>query len=180
MSFQGVQSSALKISIINTTISVLPRNLFHKIGDAYNLTIDIDSNNKMIGSFPNPHTATHLNMEDQVYLIDLNLHYVSFSCDCEIGWVEYWQRLRRQHFCSSQDWPDDIDVKNQIESNIECDEIYPDDEDYRLVRCSNKNSETLLEVLKNELECGWSGASSNHVNLIISTIVTFALMIFLV
>lgn len=34
-------------------------------------------------------------------------------------------------------------------------------DDFREVRCKNKNNQRLVEVLKTELECGWgSGASS--------------------
>ena len=31
---------------------------------------------------------------------------------------------------------------------------------------SNKNGEPLLEILKSELECGWSGGSRQEVNIL--------------
>lgn len=97
-------------------------------------------------------------MPDKVFLTDLNIHYTSLSCDCEIGWVEFWQRKKRQYFCSHQDWTDEEGIKVQMETDDECDIFYPDDS-LRSVLCSNKNGEPLLEILKTELECGWNGST---------------------
>lgn len=97
-------------------------------------------------------------MPDKVFLTDLNIHFTSLSCDCELGWVEFWQRKKRQYFCSHQDWTDEEGIISQIDIDDDCDDFYPDD-DLRSARCSNKNGEPLLEVLKSELECGWSGSS---------------------
>lgn len=112
-------------------------------------------------------------MADEVYLTDLSLKFTSLSCDCEVGWIEFWQRIKRQHFCSSIEWPDDVDFRTQLTFNENCEY---DDEDYRTTKCSNKNSEPLIEILKNDLECGWSSATRRDVNLAISIIVTFSLI----
>lgn len=115
-------------------------------------------------------------MPDKVFLADLNIHYTSLSCDCEIGWVEFWQRKKRQYFCSHQDWTDDDkEVKSQTQIDENCDDFYPDD-DLRSVRCSNKNGEPLLEILKTDLECGWSGSSrltTQNIFTIIAFMITF-------
>lgn len=174
---QGIRSSSVRITIFNTTLSGLPPKIFQKVGDAYNISIEIDSNNKRLNSLPNPHTAIHLNMADRVYLTNLDVKFTSFSCDCEVGWIEFWQRFKRQHFCSSVDFPDETDFKTQLSFDDNCDDIYPDDEDLRLTKCSNKNSESLIEILKNDLECGWSSASTRSVNLAVSLITTFILML---
>jgi hypothetical protein len=126
---------------------------------------------------PNPHSAIHLNMADKVYLTDLNIEFTSLSCDCEVGWIEFWQRLKRQHFCSSIYWPDEVDFKSQLTIEDNCDDIYPDDDNLRTTKCSNKNSEPLIDILKDELECGWSAATRQRVNLAISLITTFTLII---
>lgn len=57
----------------------------------------------------------------------------------------------------------------------DCDDFYPDD-DLRSARCSNKNGEPLLEVLKSELECGWSATSRltvENVLFMITFMITF-------
>lgn len=167
----------MQITIFNTTLSGLPPKIFQKVGDALNISIVVDSNNKKLISMPNPHSAMHLNMADKVYLTDLSLKFTSFSCDCEVGWIEFWQRIKRQHFCSSIDWPDDVEFSTQLTFNENCEY---DDEDYRTTKCSNKNSEPLIEILKNDLECGWSSATRRDVNLAISIIVTFSLIFSLV
>lgn len=110
-------------------------------------------------------------MADRMLLTKLNIHFTSLSCDCEIGWIEFWHRMKRQHFCSEQRWFDETSVRSQIDNQNDCDENYEDD-DLRSARCSNKNGEPLLEVLKNDLECGWSGASRKEVNIFI--VITFA------
>lgn len=88
------------------------------------------------------------------------------SCDCDIGWVEFWQRKKRQYFCSSQNWAEDALIKSELTQNDDCDNTHADD-DLRSARCSNKNGEPLMEILKSELECGWSGSSRKEVNIFI-------------
>lgn len=145
----------------------------------YNISIEIEANNKKFNSIPNPNTASYPNMAERMLLTKLNIHFTSLSCDCEIGWVEFWQRMKRQHFCSEQRWFDETSVKSQIDTPSDCDEIYEDD-DLRSARCSNKNGEPLLEVLKSELECGWSGGSRQEVNILIVFTFGISLISFLV
>lgn len=162
---QGAQASSLSLTLHNTTLSGLPKDIFHRVGNVYNLSISIDSNNKKINTIPNPHSALHPNMPGKVFLTKLSVHFMTVMCDCDIGWVEYWERRKRQHFCSDLEWPEETAVKGQVEALDECDDNYHDD-DLRLARCS-KNGEPLLEILKSELECGWSNASRQQVNILI-------------
>lgn len=60
-------------------------------------------------------------------------------------WVETWQRKKRQFLCPDGD-------------RRGCE--YGAEDDMRDARCENKSNKTLIEVLKNDLECGWSSASS--------------------
>jgi hypothetical protein len=157
----------------------LPSTIFEKIGNVYNISIEIDSNNKKFNALPNPSSAHYPNHPDKVFLTDLNIHQTSLSCDCEIGWVEFWQRKKRQYFCSHQDWTDDEGIKSQMDFDDDCDDYYPDD-DLRSARCSNKNGEPLLEVLKTELECGWSGSSqltTQNIVLLVTFMITFVSLI---
>lgn len=150
--------------------------MFENIGNVYNLSITIDSNNKKFNSIPNPNSANYPNMPDRVLLTKLSFQFTSISCDCEIGWVEFWQRKKRQYFCSEQQWVEETSVKSQIDIENNCDDIYQDD-DLRSARCSNKNGQPLLEILKSELECGWSGASRlQEVNFLFLTVFAFTLV----
>lgn len=100
-----------------------------------------------------------LNQPDAVMLTKMNMHYTTLACDCEIGWIEFWQRKKRQYFCRDQkNWIEDEPVMSEISENQhECDDPYIDD-DLRSARCSNKKGEPLLEILKSELECGWNSS----------------------
>lgn len=148
--------------------------MFHRIGNVYNISIDIDSNNKKLSSIPNPNSANYPNMPDRILLTGLNIRYTSISCDCDIGWVEFWQRKKRQYCCPEQQWDDEMELKGQQSVLNNCDDIYQDD-DLRSARCSNKNGEPLLEILKSELECGWSSAIRPGLNvfMLVSFAVTF-------
>lgn len=154
----------------------MPSNIFYKIGNVRNISIDIESNNKKFNAIPNPNSAQHPNDADKILLTSLNLHFSSLSCDCEIGWVEFWQRKKRQYFCSQQDWVGETEIKMQGENvNEECEDPFEDD-DLRSVRCSNKNGDSLLEVLKSDLECGWSSASRQSLDVYIALAVTVGLL----
>lgn len=153
--------------------------MFDRVGNVYNISIEIDSNNKKFNSIPNPSSASYPNMPDRVLLTKLIIHYTSLSCDCEIGWVEFWQRKKRQYFCSEQQWTDESSIMSQMEIQDDCDDYHQDD-DLRSARCSNKNGEPLLEILKSELECGWSSSGRQEVNVLIVIAFAFSMLSFLI
>lgn len=152
------------MKLFNTTLSGLPPKIFQKLGNIYNISIDIDSNNKKLNTLPNPNSAIYPNQPDAVLLTDLNIHHTTLFCDCEIGWIENWQRKKRQYVCSQQNWIEDELIKNEQSHSAEnCDDPQIDD-DLRSATCSNKNGEPLLEILKSELECGWNASTKEEVN----------------
>jgi hypothetical protein len=158
----------------------LPPKIFERVGGIYNISIDINSNNKKINSIPNPNSAMYPNQPDAVLLTKVNMHYTTLSCDCDIGWVEFWQRKKRQYFCNEQEnWSDDIQTMSEVNEHLDCEDPYIDD-DLRSARCSNKNGEPLLEVLKSELECGWSSSTRVEVNLFILIAFVIAFPSFLI
>lgn len=161
------------MTLHNTTLSGLPPKIFERVGGIYNISLDINSNNKKINSIPNPNSAIYPNQPDTVLLTKVNMHYASLSCDCDIGWVEFWQRKKRQYFCSSRENSfDDEEVMSEVKQAYDCEDPYIDD-DLRSARCSNKNGAPLLEILKSELECGWSSSTRAEVNIFI--LVAFAI-----
>lgn len=69
-------------------------------------------------------------------------------------------------------------MKGEIETPSHCDDVYQDD-GLRSASCSNKNGEPLLEILKSELECGWSGAKRQELNLFVMTAFAISFMSFM-
>lgn len=66
--------------------------------------------------------------------------------------MEVWDRKRRQYLCDSVA-PDTEDALNYKSYNC----MEPPD-DLRREVCHNKANKTLIEVLKTDLECGWSSS----------------------
>jgi hypothetical protein len=66
--------------------------------------------------------------------------------------------------CTHQDWVEESLLNSEQSYIDDCDDPYIDD-DLRSAKCSNKNNVPLLEILKTELECGWSSSSREEVNI---------------
>lgn len=143
---QGVRSSILHLSFHNTTMTNLPLKLFQHVGSAYNISVDIHFNNEQLSKIPNPNTAHYPHMPENVLLTEFNIHQNSLTCDCDIGWVEFWQRKKRQYMCSSQKWPDHMlgSSSKSLGHDDECDDLK--DDDLRTAKCTNKNDQNLMEV----------------------------------
>lgn len=54
------------------------------------------------------------------------------------SWVEVWKRKCRQYNCPKSD------------------------DDLRTTLCANKNNQSFIEILKTEIECGWSSAQNSR------------------
>jgi hypothetical protein len=57
-----------------------------------------------------------------------------YSC---FSWIEVWQRKKRQYVCPPG-----------RRQRLEVDDL-------REARCQDRNNESLIDVLKEEVECGW-------------------------
>lgn len=66
-------------------------------------------------------------------------------------WIEVWDRKRRQYLCDSV-----LGVRNYLNDRSYACMQAPDD--LRVTICHNKANRSLIEVLKTDLECGWSFA----------------------
>lgn len=75
-----------------------------------------------------------------------------------------WERKRRQYLCGFV--PRVKDALN--DDNYAC--MQPLD-DLRVAVCNNKANKTLIEVLKTDLECGWSSADRAYVSLFMVALV---------
>lgn len=65
-----------------------------------------------------------------------------------------WQRKHRQYIC--KDSPSVAPSLTHFDYT--CRHTH---DDLRIAMCSNKNNNSVIEVLKSEIECGWSKASMN-------------------
>lgn len=72
-----------------------------------------------------------------------------FFCSTQNSWIEFWERKKRQFICNAQTWSDHLfnapihSGAHWKTSRVDCE---PND-DLREVKCSNKNSNQLLEVM---------------------------------
>lgn len=82
-------------------------------------------------------------------------------------WVEIWLRKRRQYICD--------DVNNDFMLEDKCRLA---DDDLRETKCVNKGNNSLLEVLKADIECGWSHGNIIHFNYVFSLLIG-AIVLFL-
>ncbi|XP_055525782.1 chaoptin [Wyeomyia smithii] len=158
----GLQSSSLYLTFFNTSLANLPTNFFKNLGKTVrNISLNLESSNQLLKSVPNPNSAHYLHLPEHVFLTDLKISGNALSCDCEIGWVEFWQRKRRQYICPAHPWIENSSFnsyfKHQAFSIFSQDRDNCDDsaDNLREATCSNKKDESLLEVLKKDLECGW-------------------------
>nr|CAD7195691.1 unnamed protein product [Timema douglasi] len=141
---QGVRSPRLHFVVRNSSLDVVPRSVFQEAGWVRNLTVDVRHNR--LRTLGNPSTADFPGLPRATFLTDLQVADNHWSCDCDIGWVEVWQRKKRQYLCGEED----------SEERTTCRRI---DDDLRLARCANKNNASLIEVLKADVECGWGSSA---------------------
>ncbi|KAL5285424.1 chp.2 family protein [Megaselia abdita] len=162
---KGLRTPYIYIHLYNTSLAGFPANFFKFMGRVRNISIDIRYNNPLMKQIPNPNTGMVPYLPHSVFLTDLKMWGADLNCDCNVGWIEFWQRKRRQYVCSSQTWTDTIfrsfmNAPCQIYGRYNC---YEEDDDLRETQCSNKGSKSLMEVIKSDLECGWDSATSLHV-----------------
>lgn len=66
-------------------------------------------------------------------------------------WIEVWQRKRRQYLCGESP-----SLASFTNPEYTCRHT---DDDLRIAACANKNNQSVIEVLKADIECGWSSAA---------------------
>ncbi|CAH1176590.1 unnamed protein product [Phaedon cochleariae] len=148
---QGVRSPVLFFGIHNTSILRVPTDVFVNLEYASNLTIDIRGNS--IQTFQNPSRGLKPNLHKKTFLMDVKISGNKLICDCDLGWIEVWLRKRRQYVCG--DSPSASSSFNEHE--YECRHV---NDDMRTAICQNKNNDSVIDVLKSEIECGWSSSKT--------------------
>ncbi|XP_015839467.1 chaoptin isoform X1 [Tribolium castaneum] len=146
--FQGVRSPTFHLTVRNTSIIKIPFDVFRNMLPVRNVSVDV-RDNILLKNLQNPSTGSKPGKPRSAFLTDLKLMGGKWSCDCDLGWVEVWERKRRQYLCPS------------VASSLDFEEYNcrHTDDGLRNTLCANKNNRSLVEVLKSDIECGWSKAS---------------------
>ncbi|XP_050296865.1 chaoptin isoform X2 [Anthonomus grandis grandis] len=148
---KGVQFPKLRINLRNTSIIKVSEDLFKNIDRARNITVDV-RNNPELTTLMNPSTTSQPNRYKETFLMDLKIIGNRWDCDCDLGWIEFWQRRYRQFICPAINPTTTFDI-DDFENTCR---HTPDE--LRMAICVNKNNNSIAEVLKTDLECGWSSA----------------------
>ncbi|XP_017770923.1 PREDICTED: chaoptin isoform X2 [Nicrophorus vespilloides] len=145
---QGVQSPELNFGLRNTSVTKIPTSLFENLRHVRNLSIELSSNREL-QNLENPSTGYKPNLPRTLFLEDIWMEDNKWNCDCQLGWIEVWQRKRRQFLCGqSPSRPPSFKSQDYTCRHI--------NDDLRNSKCTNKNNKSLVDVLKTEIECGWS------------------------
>ncbi|XP_077286802.1 leucine rich repeat containing G protein-coupled receptor chaoptin [Arctopsyche grandis] len=137
----GVHHPNLRLALRNTSVSIIQRAIFSRAGRTKNITLDLKHNR--LASIANPSTGEWPGIPGKLFLQGIFLEDNPLECDCGIGWIEIWERKRRQYLCS------DTIMESCMTSH----------DDLRISNCINKDNRTLFDVLKNDIECGWNGST---------------------
>ncbi|KAH0557410.1 chaoptin [Cotesia glomerata] len=171
---QGMRSPHLHFGLYNTSVSKVPRKLFENARTVRNITVDLHNND--LKTLENPSNGYKPGATDRQFLMRLRMQGSAVTCDCEIGWIEGWQRKHRQYQedrCNT--FPlHQYDFERDEENEYSCWDNGWDD-DLRESFCANKNNMSVIQALKSDIECGWSVASTYQVSqLLVLTICILA------
>lgn len=167
VALSGARAHSLELRLRDTSVHALSRDVFARLdARVSDVSIDVGEGNEELRELANPSTVGRPDATDGTWLRALRLGVGQpWSCDCELGWVETWLRKKRQYTCEEGDedaQPDvDEDGKEVVFETMlpEEDACEPLGDDLRLAECRDRGNVSLLDTLKNELECGWSGAT---------------------
>lgn len=158
----GILSNKLTLTLYNTSVQTLPPEVFSRIGKSVrDISVDVTKDNHNFHELSNPNSAWKPNLPRKVFLDSLKLSGSPWVCNCEIGWVETWLRKRRQYQCLEK-LQEDIDEQEKDLYHMDSidDPCGPVGDDLREAACNNRNNQSVLEILKTDLECGWSGSTN--------------------
>ncbi|XP_020278724.1 chaoptin [Pseudomyrmex gracilis] len=169
---RGMRNPHLHFGLYNTSVTTVPQEVFTNAHRVRNITVEI--RNSDTRTLHNPSSGYKPGVPGERFLMKLRLAGSYINCDCDIGWVEVWQRKHRQYQedrCNS--YEEFKNFEREEDDEFSCWDNGWDD-DLRETFCLNKNNLSLSNALKEDLECGWSAAS--HV----SVSNTYILLLFLI
>ncbi|XP_036140371.1 chaoptin isoform X2 [Monomorium pharaonis] len=173
----GIRNPHLHFGLYNTSVVTVPREMFRNAQRVRNITVEIRSSNTR--TLHNPSSSYKPGVSGKQFLMKLRLAGSHLNCDCDIGWIEIWQRKHRQYQedrCISYDEFQNFERKEGNE--FSCWDNGWDD-DLRETFCLNKDNVSLSNSLKTELECGWSATSHTiELNTIVFLVFSIVLAVY--
>ncbi|XP_011498419.1 PREDICTED: chaoptin [Ceratosolen solmsi marchali] len=154
---RGIRNPHLHFGLYNTSLSNVPRDMFAYADLVRNVTVEVRDSE--IKTLQNPSNTYKPAVSGKRFLLRLRMRGSHVNCDCDIGWIEMWQRKHRQYEedrCNSHTELNNFEREEG--SEYECWDNGWDD-DLRESFCANKNNMSVAEALKSDLECGWSSAN---------------------
>ncbi|XP_041988835.1 chaoptin isoform X3 [Aricia agestis] len=134
--FRGINSRTLRLTIYNTTIEEIENEVFWRSGRVKNLTLDFRGNYFL--RIPNPGRSPWPGVPNSLFLQDVLVAGNPLVCDCQVGWIQAWDRKRRQYLCSSP---------------TAC---VATRDDVRIATCPSHYNRTFNDVLLRDLDCAWN------------------------
>ncbi|XP_023230823.1 chaoptin-like [Centruroides sculpturatus] len=157
--FESLEKRDLTIHIYNTNLTELSSRFFYNLGKIMKLKIDVKNNKlKKIEDVRNNH---HFKYIHQVKLLSLLLSGNPWNCDCNLAWIRDW--IREKNY-------------NNIATNFKNSDYHI--ESLRQTECINKNNQSILEVLKTDMNCYLSFQSSSAVNIFLYNILLIIMFSF--
>ncbi|XP_047532172.1 chaoptin isoform X2 [Vanessa atalanta] len=154
---KGVTSQTLTLTVYNTSIEEIENEVFWRPGRIKNLTLDLRDN--MIARVPNPARHEWPGVPNSLFLHNIYVAGNPLQCDCRIGWVQAWDRKRRQYLC---DGPSDCIATR---------------DDVRFAKCPSHYNRTFSDVIAKDLDCSWSKGFFRSPNIFI--IITMSILTYL-
>ncbi|XP_053976028.1 chaoptin [Hylaeus volcanicus] len=154
---RGIRNPHLNFGMYNTSVGSVPKMMFENAEWVRNVTVHLHHSD--VRTLHNPSNGYKPGVPGKRFLMKLTVTGSYFTCDCDIGWMETWQRKHRQYQedrCSTYSEFKNFE-RDEEDDEFDCWNNNWDD-DLRETFCMNKNNISVLEALKDDLECGWGGA----------------------
>ncbi|XP_047517537.1 chaoptin isoform X2 [Pieris napi] len=150
----GACSREMRLTIFNTSIEDISSEVFWRHGRIKNLSLDLRNN--QLKRLPNPARKEWPGVPNDLFLDDILVASNPLVCDCGIGWIQAWDRKRRQYLCDNPSSCDALD-------------------DLRLATCPSYQNRTLSDVISKELDCSWSKGYSivSNIMTVLGVVVAF-------
>ncbi|XP_029169466.1 LOW QUALITY PROTEIN: chaoptin [Nylanderia fulva] len=173
----GMRNPRLYFGLYNTSVATVSREMFNNAHRVRNITVEIHQSNTR--TLHNPSSGYKPGVSGERFIMKLRLAGSYLNCDCDVGWIEVWQRKHRQYQedrCTSYDEFKNFEHEEGDEFNC-WDNGW--DDDLRETFCLNKNNISLSNALKVDLECGW-GAASHAIVLDTLALLLFSIVLVIV
>ncbi|CAG0915729.1 unnamed protein product [Notodromas monacha] len=147
--FSGITSPALKITVKETNIEILPVQLFEHTGRVYSLQLDLrDTKLSHVGDPQRKPGSGSSYRVHPTWLDDLRIGGSSWRCDCGIGWMDDWLSSDREVPCK-------IGVDWYMTAPADCPSIVAT---FRSAKC-RRDGKSVLRSFLDDMDCSEAATS---------------------